>query len=97
MTVARCYILIAADGNEEALLGGLYALSNIVRPLDGCEGIELLRDAGNPKRFIFIEKWISADAQKASGAAIPKEAFGPIMGALDGKPDASFFDYLIES
>ncbi|QUT07830.1 antibiotic biosynthesis monooxygenase [Sphingobium phenoxybenzoativorans] len=97
MAIKRYYILTASEGNEAALQTALVSLSEIVRPLNGCEGIELLSDLGNSKRFIFIETWSSADAQKESGASIPKSAFGPIMAALDGPPDASFFETLIEN
>jgi heme-degrading monooxygenase HmoA len=43
MAIKRYYILTASEGNEDALQDALRSLSEIVRPLDGCEGIELLR------------------------------------------------------
>jgi heme oxygenase (mycobilin-producing) len=94
MTVARFYIMHAAEGKDAALEAGLYALADAVRPLPGCEGVELLRDSGNERRFFFIEKWESVDAHKDAGKLLPKEALGAIMAALDGPPDGSYLDYL---
>ena len=94
MTVARFYIMQAAEGKDAALEAGLYALADAVRALPECEGVELLRDSGNERRFFFIEKWASIDAHKESSKLLSEEAIGPIMAALDGPPDGSYLDYL---
>lgn len=94
MTTARFYIMHAAEGKDAALETALRALADAVRPVAGCEGVELLRDSGNERRFFFIEKWASIEAHKEGGKALGKEIFAPVMAALDGPPDGSYLDYL---
>ena len=95
MTVARHYLMHASEGNDAALESALRALADAVAPLPGCEGVELLRDLGNERRFIFIEKWADVGAHKAAGPLLDKSLFAPMMAALDGPPDGAYFDYLI--
>lgn len=95
MTVARHYIMHAKEGMDAALETALRAVADAVRPLPGCEGVEMLRDIGNERRFVFIEQWADVDAHKAGAALIGKELFGPMMAALDGPPDGAYLDYLI--
>ena len=94
MTVARHYLMHAAEGQDAALETALGALADHVRTFPGCQGVELLRDLGNERRFVFIEKWDSEEAHKSAGGALDKAIIGPVMGALDGPPDGSYFDYL---
>lgn len=94
MTVARHYIMHAAEGKDSVLETALYQLADAVRGIPGSEGVELLRDVGNERRFVFIEKWESVDAHKAAGDHLPKDALAPVMGALDGPPDGAYLDYL---
>ena len=93
MTVARHYVMTAAVGQEEALGDALRVLAAAVRPIEGCEGCELLQDVDQPARFIFIEKWASVEAHKAGGALLPKETFKPVMAALAGPPEGAYLDY----
>lgn len=94
MTVARCYEMHAAEGKDAMLETALRALADAVRPLTGCEGVELLRDCGNERRFLFIEKWRSIEAHKDAGKMLGREALTGVMAALDGPPDGSYLDYL---
>lgn len=94
MTVARHYVMHAAEGKDASLETALNALAVTVRGIAGCEGVELLRDCGNERRFVFIEKWTSIEAHKEGGKQVSKEVFAPVMGALDGPPDGAYFDYL---
>lgn len=94
MTVARHYVMHAAPGRDATLETALRALAEKVRPLPGCEGVELMRDIGNELRFVFIEKWASIDAHKEAGKLLPKEATAALGEALDGPPEGSYLDYL---
>jgi quinol monooxygenase YgiN len=94
MTVARVYRMIAAKGKEQILLDALIALGRVVRPLDGCLGVELLRDLEQSCKFLFVEKWRSVEAHKAAGALLPRASFGPVMQALDGPPESSYQEYV---
>ncbi len=94
MTVARHYVMHARDGESAVLETALRDLADKVRPLPGCEGVELLRDLGNEHRFLFTEKWETVDAHKAAGQNLPKDVFAPVMAALDGPPDGGYFDWL---
>ncbi|HKR18362.1 MAG TPA: antibiotic biosynthesis monooxygenase family protein [Rhizorhapis sp.] len=94
MTVARLYIMHAREGEDAALESALSYLASGVRTVKGCEGVELLRDTGNERRFIFIEKWVSEEAHGSSLSSLPEGVLEPVMAALDGPPDGSYFDYL---
>lgn len=95
MTVARLYIMHAKEGMDAALETALRTLADAVRALPGCEGVEMLRDLANERRFVFTEKWTDVDAHKAAGPMLDKGLFAPMMAALDGPPDGAYFDYLI--
>ncbi|MDX3884740.1 MULTISPECIES: putative quinol monooxygenase [Edaphosphingomonas] len=94
MTVARHYIMNAVEGRDATLETALRDLADKVRAISGCQGVELLRDIGNERRFIFIEKWDSVDAHKAAGPQLGKDALAPILAVLDGPPDGDYLDYL---
>lgn len=94
MTVARHYIMTAKEGGSAQLETALSGLADAVRALPGSEGVELLRDAGNEHRFVFIEKWETIDAHKGAGSLLGKEALAPVMGAIDGPPEGCYLDYL---
>jgi quinol monooxygenase YgiN len=94
MTVARLYIMHAKEGHDGALEAALSYLASGVRTVKGCEGVELLRDTGNEHRFVFIEKWESEEAHGSSFGSLPEGVMAPVMAALDGPPDGSYFDYL---
>jgi quinol monooxygenase YgiN len=95
MTIARVYQMVAADGKEQALLDALVALERVVRPLDGCLGVELLRDSQQPNKFLFVEKWRTVEAHKAAGPLLPRASFGPVMAALAKPPESSYQEYLL--
>ncbi len=94
MTIARHYVMHAAEGRDAQLETALTVLADAVRALPGSEGVELMRDLGNERRFVFIEKWVSVEAHKGAAALLPKEAFAPIAATLDGPPEGSYLDYL---
>ena len=95
MTVARIYYMHAKEGMSAELEQGLRDLADLVMAnLEGCRGVEVLRDMGNERRFMFIERWDSEEAHKAGAAAFAKLNIGSILAALDGPPDGSYFDSL---
>lgn len=94
MTVARHYVMMAKAGSSAALETALAVLADDVRALPGSEGVELLRDAGNEHRFVFIEKWTTVEAHKNGGDALGKEALSAVMSAIDGPPEGAYLDYL---
>jgi heme oxygenase (mycobilin-producing) len=95
MTIARVYQMTAADGKDQALLDALIALGDVVRPLDGCLGVELLRDSAQSNKFLFVEKWRTVEAHKAAGASLPRTSFGPVMAAVARPPESSYQEYVI--
>lgn len=95
MTIARLYIVPAADGKSAEMETALVNLSKIVSAVAGCEGVELLRDMGNEHRFILIEKWASEEDHARSLAAMSKDALAPVQAAAGGPPDGAYYDYLV--
>ena len=94
MTVARHYVMTAAEGQADDLRAALTALATRVRRLDGCEGVMLFRDARTPTRFTFIECWTSADAYHVGGKQLGKEALAPVMAALASPPEGRDLEQL---
>jgi len=94
MTVARHYVMNAAEGKDATLEAALGDLADAVRLIPGCVGVELLRDCGNERRFVFIEQWASIDAHKEGAKSVNKALFAPMMAALDGPPEGAYLDYL---
>jgi quinol monooxygenase YgiN len=95
VTIARVYQMIAAAGKDQALLDALVALERVVRPLEGCLGVELLRDVKQPNKFLFVERWRTVEAHKAAGALLPRASFDPVMQALAGPPEGSYQEYVL--
>lgn len=86
MTIVQTYILTAAQGREAALEELLWRLAEIVRAVDGCEGVTILRDL-KTSRYVFMETYVDADAHKASAAHVPKQLLSEMMVLLASKPD----------
>lgn len=85
----RFYRMTARGGEGAALRSALETLAGTVQQIEGCTGTELLEYADKPGQFVFLERWVSADAHKAGGKLLGKDVFGPVMAALDGPPDAA--------
>lgn len=94
MTVARLYIVPAAEGRSAQMEAALEGVADLVRSRPGSEGVEVLRDLGNEHRFILIEKWESEEAHAASLAGLPEGSLDAVKAAAGGPPDGSYFDYV---
>ena|ERR1044072_5597622 len=92
MTVVRYYRMEAIDGQAERLSSALAALGDMLKPIPGFLGFDLLRDREQPNRYVFMEKWASVDMHKAGAALLPKDAFAPVMEVLAGKPEAAWLE-----
>jgi quinol monooxygenase YgiN len=85
MAYVKYYRLTAPVGEGRALRDAVDALLVRVRPLAGCQAVELLNDASNADAFVLLERWITVEAHKEGGRVLGKEAFAPVMAAL-GSP-----------
>jgi len=94
MTIARHYVMHALEGHEAALETALADVAQTIRDIPGNEGIELLRDLGNERRFIFIEKWDSVESHKGAADHMTQDALVHVMAAMDGPPEGAYLDYL---
>jgi quinol monooxygenase YgiN len=94
MTVARLYRMIAAEGREDALAQALQDAARLVAGVAGSEGVEVLRDAEAPGRFVFIEKWATIEHHKAAPGQLPKGGLDAVMAALAAPPEGAYLDYL---
>jgi quinol monooxygenase YgiN len=94
MRMIRQYVMQAREGQEAAMLAALQALAAQVKDVAGSEGVDILRDRKNNRRFFFHEKWSSAEAHAASSSAIPKSALAPVMAAIDGAPSAADLEFV---
>lgn len=88
MSVARQYVLQAAEGREQDLQAALGALAAQVRGCAGCEKVEIFADAKDALSYVFIEHWRGAEDRDAAGAKLGKAAFAPVFETLGGRPEA---------
>jgi quinol monooxygenase YgiN len=86
--------MIAAEGREAALEAALVRLAGRVSALEGCEGVEMMRDARAPAEFIFIERWPSVEAHKAAGKALGAEALAEVMASVAEPPKGRYLDFV---
>ncbi len=94
MTIARQYILVAADDKASALAEALTDLANKIRPLDGCEGVDVMRNLEAPNHFILVERWLSIEAQLAAGKTLGKAAFSAVMSGVVRPPEGCNLEFL---
>jgi len=59
------YDFEARDGKADELLGPLIGGRDFGRSVEGCESFEVYQGAEDPHRFVMVETWASADAQRA--------------------------------
>jgi quinol monooxygenase YgiN len=90
MAVYRQYRMTPKSGRAADLEKALQVLAGRIRLLQGCEGIDLLRETGDDPRFVFTERWLSLDDQKRGGALLGAAAFAPLAELLDAKPESAF-------
>ena len=93
MTIARHYVMIAKAGAGDELQLALETLAHAVSALPGCSGVEMLSDIENAHRFVFIERWDSVEAHAVAGSQLSTAVLAPVMSALEGRPDGSYFEY----
>jgi len=94
MTIARQYVMVAKLGEADRLRSALVTLAASIQQVEGCLGVDLLRDAGQSERFVIIERWASIDAHENGGKQLAKEVFAPVMAAVVGPPEAHNLEYL---
>lgn len=95
MSVVQSYALTAAAGKKAALEDVLHRLAAIVRSVEGCEEVTLLRDNAADDRYVFMETFIDAAAHHASVAQLPKAIFSELMAVLADKPELRTFFQII--
>ena len=100
MTIARFYILKAAEGKGDALATALTTLADATHLAPNSEGVDLLRDAENDNRFFYFEKWPSIEAHLKAGEWLNTEAAAPVnhalklvAAAIDHEPESSYIEY----
>jgi len=95
MSGARIYVMHAKEGMSAEFETALRKLADVIMDnIEACRGVEVLRDLGNERRFIFIERWDSEEAHQAAAPALSKLDVGSVIASLDGPPDGSYFDLL---
>ena len=78
--------LYAKAGREESLRRDLIQVVEPSRREEGSLGYDLFVDMNDPRRFVFVERWASADAQnkhtpRASTFAISRTMAPPMSRA----------------
>jgi quinol monooxygenase YgiN len=90
MPLTRQYVMIAAEGQEEAMQKALTKLAVKVRSLEGCEGVELYQDIATPSYFLFLECWASVEQHKQVGGQLGQEVLTAVMNAGAGPPEGRY-------
>lgn len=86
--------LTAAEGQEDRVYEALVDLVGKTHEEEGCERYGLHRDVGNPRTFMFVEKWESMDHLIAHGGNPNLAIFGTLTeeGALEGGIDMTILE-----
>jgi heme oxygenase (mycobilin-producing) len=94
MSVARHYVMIAAEGKAEALKQALAALAAKVRPLEGSEGVEVFQDAEIPSYFVFVEHWTSIEAHKRGGQLLGRAVLTDVLATIAEPPQGRYLNQI---
>ena len=84
--IIKHYTMQARAAEGPALRSALDALADHVCRIDGVVGLLVCRDAADPDRFVFIERWASADHYDRGSGQIDKALFKPVMAVLTAAP-----------
>ena len=81
----------AADGG--ALVGVLSKYVVLTRMVEGCRNVDLCASVTRPGRYLVIQKWDDADAQRAHfDSTLMVEMAEACAGLLTGPPDIDLWD-----
>jgi quinol monooxygenase YgiN len=82
----------ARSGREAELAAVLANYVVLTRGVDGCRNVDLVVSAGTPGRYLVIEKWDDADAQRAHlDAPIMVDMATNATPLLAGAPDLDLY------
>jgi heme oxygenase (mycobilin-producing) len=91
MKVTRINEFRAKEGMAEALRSFLTPVIPLIASSPGCLSCQLLQSQDNPRRFVVLEIWDSAESHQASVRNIPPGALAEIMELLDGTPVGEYY------
>ncbi len=97
MTTARIYQLRAAAGKQADVAAALCALARAMPAIEGCEGADVLQDAGDELHFTLFQRWSSAEAHQKGVASFDMKVVAELLAALDGPLDGAYFKYIPQS
>lgn len=87
--------LVFDAADAERLLAALARYVVVARAGEGCRNIDLCQSATSPERFVVIEKWASAAAQRAHLDSPPfVELAEACTGLLQKPPEIEVLDGL---
>ena len=92
MTVSRYYLMIAREGEIDALCKALIGLAEQVRALPGCDGVEIGQEDKVTTRFHFVERWTSVDAHREGGKLLPKDGTAPLRAVIAEPPYGAYLN-----
>ena len=95
MTIARQYVIHAKQGQEGKLRDALAKLADLVRPTAGCNGVTVLQDTSDPRRFLFTEIWDSVDAHKNAQNPRAHAFLLEILPWYEGPPEGAYYTRLL--
>ena len=94
MTITRINYLTAKEGRESQMEAGLRTNVDAIGNFPGSNGVELLRDADNKRRFCFIERWANDKAYASFCEVFSKRDSSAVLDALDGPMESGSFEGL---
>ena len=86
MAAIKWYSMKAKPGHESLLASALRELAARIRPIAGCERVEILQGLESSADFFFVEHWTSAEMQQASGRQLGRDPFKAVLDALASPP-----------
>jgi quinol monooxygenase YgiN len=83
----------ARSGREAELAAVLANYIVLTRGVAGCRNVDLVASAGTPGKYLVIEKWVDADAQRAHlDSPVMVDMATAATPMLAGPPDLDLYE-----
>lgn len=94
MSISRIGEIQAQEGLAEELREFLISIMPGIKSSEGCESVQLYRNADDPSKFLMIEIWDRVESHQASVRNIPSEKLDEIKPLLAGSPRGSYYQQI---
>ena len=96
MTIYRIGEVQAKAETVEELREFMVSIMPLIKGSEGCISCQFYQSEDDPKKFMMVEVWDSAEAHLASVKNIPPEKLGEIRPLLGDSPSGGYFTLIAD-